>query len=106
MLLGIGADATARRAVSPVPLEVKVLDGNVIAGPSCGEENTLSGQQSDVVFDDDVVHRDDGEGFGYVADIDGMHLSLGPRSATVLNSQRGVVRANRRVGAQRGFQIG
>ena len=83
-----------------------MLDGNVIAGPSCGEENTLSGQQGDVVFDDDVVHRDDRERFGYVADVDGMHLGLGPRSATVLDSQRGVVRANRRVGAQRGLQIG
>ena len=35
MLFSIGTHASAARSIAPIPLEVQVLNGNVIDGPSC-----------------------------------------------------------------------
>ena len=106
MLFGIGAFSTALSAVSPVPLEVEVVNGHVVDCSPCREKDALPGQQRYVVFNDDVVHRDDGQRLRVIADVDEVNLRLRPCSSLVFYAQRGVETADLGVGAKRGFEVG
>ena len=106
MLLSINADSTALRSIAPIPLEIQVVNWDVVDGTSSGKQDALPGEQREVVLNHDVVHGDDGEGFGIVADVDGVDLGFRPCTALVLNTKGCVVGTNGGVRAQWRLQIG
>ena len=101
VLLCVNTNPTALGSIAPVPLEIKVFDGHVVHGATCREQDALTGEQGDVVFNDHVVDRDHGHRLRDVADVDGVNLGFGPRATPVHDAEGGVVASHLGVGAER-----
>ena len=52
MLLSINADSTALRSIAPIPLEIQVVNWDVVDGTSSGKQDALPGEQREVVLND------------------------------------------------------